>query len=183
MTNLLSRSLYKQKQMSGFTLIEVLIYSGLLVIISTLVVSFLVQIVNLSETSRRSGEELDNAQKTMDVIEQEVRHALSIYTPTSVFDNDAGQLSLETTRDLPADENSTYVDFYLDGGGVFLKREGEPTQLITGEKINVTKLRFTNLSSGTSAAVKITLTAQFKEPISFGSKPVTLESTASLRSY
>ena len=84
---------------SGFTLIELIIYSALLVIISGAIIGFFVQLVDVVDTSRRGRESIDNAKRVLDLINQEVRHADSVYTPTSVAGASPGQLGLETTRD------------------------------------------------------------------------------------
>lgn len=173
----------------GFTLIELLIYSALLVMIGVVAVAFFIQVVNVTETSRRSRESLDNARRVVDVIAQEVRHAASVYTPTSVLDVGSGQISLETTRDLPNDEESTYVDFYLDDERVYIKRESQTDQLITSEKVRITQLRFSLLADppagdpAAKTAVQIVVTAQYFDPIRGPSNEVTLTSTATLRSY
>ena len=165
-------------------MIELLIYAALFVIIGIVASSFFIQISNLAETSRRSRESLDNARSAMSVITQEIRHATTVYTPTSTFGSSPGQLSLETTRDLPADEDTTYVDFYVDDEGIYIKRESQGAQLITSEKIDVTELQFIYLSGSTGEpAVQISLTVEYADQILGPKTPVSLESTASLRSY
>ncbi|MDP2720821.1 MAG: hypothetical protein Q8O75_02675 [bacterium] len=180
----------KAKSSIGFTLIELLIYAALLIIIGVVAVAFFIQVINVTETSRRSRESLDNARRVIDVIGQEIRHGSSVYTLTSKLDMDNGQLSLETTRDLPADEESTYVDMYLNSDGrVYLRRESGTDQLITSEKVKVTKLRFSLLSDpavndpAEKTAVQVIVTAQYLDPISGPSNQVTLTSTSTLRSY
>jgi prepilin-type N-terminal cleavage/methylation domain-containing protein len=78
----MKRNYFKQK---GFTLIEVLIYAAMLAIISLVVLVFVNQLLGVNETTRRTRESLDNARRALDTIAQEIRHADSIYTPTSVF--------------------------------------------------------------------------------------------------
>ena len=169
---------------SGFTLIELLIYAALFVIIGAAASSFFIQVSNLAETSRRSREALDNARTAMSVITQEIKHATTVYTPASTFGGSPGQLSLETTRDLPADEDTTYVDFYVDDEGIYIKRESQGAQLITSEKIDVTQLQFIYLDGSTGEpAVQISLTVEYADQILGPKTPVSLESTASLRSY
>ncbi|OGY22090.1 MAG: hypothetical protein A2126_02265 [Candidatus Woykebacteria bacterium GWB1_45_5] len=161
-----------------------LVYAALLAIISVVLVSFFIQVVNVTETSRRAREALDNARRSMDVISQEIKHGVNVYTPTSTLGSSPGQLSLETKRDAPADETSTYVDFYLDSEGIYLKREGQDAQLLTSEKVRITSLVFRSLNSTSGTpAVRVELTAVYKDPISGPSNAVTLVSTTSLRSY
>ncbi|OGY25415.1 MAG: hypothetical protein A2Z24_02900 [Candidatus Woykebacteria bacterium RBG_16_44_10] len=175
---------YLKTDSKGFTLIEMLVYAALLAIVSMVLVSFFIQVVNVTETSRRARESLDNARRSLDVIGQEIKHGVNVYTPTSTLGSSPGQLSLETTRDKPVGETSTYVDFYLDAGGIYLKREGPGAQLVTSEKVRVTNLVFTLLNSTTGTpAVRVELTAVYKDPISGPSNAVTLVSTTSLRSY
>ena len=168
----------------AFTLIELLIYGLFLVIISVVAVSFFIQVVNVTETSRRSRESLENARRALDVISQEVRHAKSVYDPTSTLDTNPGQLSLETTRDLPPDEETTYVDFYVDDDRLYVKREGQDEQLITSEKVKVNELTFSLLADASEKpAVQVRITVEYVDPIRGPSNAVTLVSTATLRSY
>lgn len=173
-----------KKPPKGFTLIELLIYTALLVIVSVVSVAFFIQIVNITETSRRGREALDNARGALDTISQEIRHANSIYTPTSRLDNAAGQLSLETSRDIPSDEDSTYVDIYLDSERLYLRRESQTDQLVTSEKVKVKELRFSLLNDASSKpAVQIKLTVEYFDQTSGPSNSVTLTSTSTLRAY
>ena len=173
----------------GFTLMELLIYTALFVIISVVTISLFIQIVSVTETYRRNRESLDNARRAMDVITQEIKHAKSVYTPTSVLGSHPGQLSLETTRDADAEtikETTTYVDFYLDADHLYLKREGQNSpQIITSEKVKVSNLVFTLLNnSGTgNPTIRTQITVVYADPIHGSTNSVSLVSTTSLRSY
>jgi type II secretory pathway pseudopilin PulG len=172
------------KKTRGFTLIELLIYSVFLVVIGVGAVSFFIQVVNVTETSRRSRESLDNARRAIDMMAQEIKHAKGVYTPTSILDGSMGQLSLETTRDLPTGETATYVDFYLDGERLFVKRESQAEEMFTSDKVTVQQLTFKLLDdSSEKPAVQITLTVDYADQIAGPSTSVTLTSTATLRSY
>lgn len=167
---------------NGFTLPEVLIYSAILAITVGVIVTFVNQMLGVNETTRRVRESTDNARRVLDTIAQEVRHSSSVYDQTSVFGSSPGQLSLETTRDLPADENSTYVDFYVDNQALYMKREGQNAQLITSEKVKITSLTFTNLNGSSSRpAVRIVVTVEYNNPISGPKNSVTMTTTAVLR--
>lgn len=170
----------------GFTLIEMVIYVATLAIVAGVILVFLFQALGVNETSRRTREAVDNAKRALDVIAQEIRHASSVYTPTSIFGTNPGQLSLETVRDLPADEVATYVDFYIDNQRLYIKRESQSNFLVTSEKVRVTNLTFTNLSgTAYNPSVRVQITVEYDAAVS-GSAPknaVTLSTTASLRSY
>jgi hypothetical protein len=115
---------------------------------------------------------------------QEIKHAKGVYTPTSILDGSMGQLSLETTRDLPTGETATYVDFYLDGERLFVKRESQAEEMFTSDKVTVQQLTFKLLDdSSEKPAVQITLTVDYADQIAGPSTSVTLTSTATLRSY
>jgi type II secretory pathway component PulJ len=169
----------------GFTLIELLIYAALSVIIGLVVVVVFLQVVNVVESSRRSRESLDNAKRAMDVIVQEIKHAEGIYTPTSAFDINPGQLSLETKRDADfVDEESTYVDFYVDDDRLYMKRESQAAQLVISEKVKVEELIFTRLNiAGDKSAVRVKIRIAYADPIAGPTSSVTLYSTAALRAY
>jgi type II secretory pathway pseudopilin PulG len=169
-----------KKEETGFTLIELLIYTVLMVIISVVAVTFVIQFVNVVETARRSRESLDNARRVMDVVGQEVKHANSVYTPTTV----TNQLSLETTRDLPTDEENTYVDFYVDDQRLYMRREGQNPQIVISEKVRLSSLTFTILQdSNQRQFVRTQVTVEYADPISGPSNAVSLVSTTALRSY
>lgn len=174
------------KSKKGFTMIELVIYAVLLVLVSGAVIGFFLQTVDVAETSRRSRESLDNAKRVLDVINQEVRHSSSVYTPTSVEGVHPGQIALETERDLPNDEESTYVDFYVDDDGVYIKREGQSEELITSEKVRVSNLVFTILEDANQRQmVRIQITVEYIDPESGSgtSDSVSLESTMATRAY
>ncbi len=171
------------KKERGFTLIEIIVYIVILALISLAILVFINQLLGVNETTRRTRESVDNARRIIDTIAQEVRHADSVYTPTSSFGVSPGQVSLETSRDVPTDEDSTYVDFYVDNNGVYIKRESQTAQLLTSEKVKVTNLTFTNLNGSTSRpAVRISVTVEYNSPISGPKNEVTLKTTAVLRS-
>lgn len=177
----------KLKSKRGYTLIELLIYTAMLVIISVVLVASFIQIVNVVETSRRNREALDNARVALDLINQEIRHAESVYTPTSVVDTSPGQLSLETTRDTPTDEESTYVDIYVDNQRLFIKRESQSDQIVTSEKVRITSLEFNLLNeTATKSAVRTRLTIEYFDVTSgtpSSADSVTLTSTSTVRAY
>lgn len=167
----------------GFTLTEVLIYSAILAIVSLVILVFINQLLGVNETTRRAREATDNARRSLDTISQEIRHADSVYGNTSSFGSNPGQLSLETTRDVPAEEASTYVDFYVDNEQLFMKRESQIEQRITSEKVKVTNLTFTNLAGSTTwPAVRVAITVEYRDPISGPKNQVTMMTTAILRS-
>ena len=153
----------------GFTLIEMLIYIGILTIIILFTIYFVSWGIKMSAKSKASQEVLENAKFAMEKIIFEIRSAKEIYTPTSVFDAHPGQLSLKTQQNLPEGENATYADFYLENEKIYLKRESQNPQALTSERVKVTNLVFRHLNSAFStssiqAELKIEYKTSSKKP-------------------
>lgn len=158
----------------GFTLLGLLVYAGLVVIVGLFITEFTLQIIKIHSEITAIGETSDSAQRAEEIITQEIHHAVNVYAPTSV----PGQLSLETTRYTPSDEDRTFVDFYLDDDHLYMKREGAAAKLITSEQTTVSNFVLTYLNAGTAyPAIRLSLT------VAYHSYQTTLASTVSLRSY
>lgn len=170
----------------GLSIIEVLVYVILLSLVATSLLLFTMRIVQQTSSARVTSITLDNARGAMAVITSEIRQANAVYTPTSVVGSSPGQLSLVTTRNTPADEDETYVDFYIDDERLYRKREGVAAELVTAEQIKVTHLTFYHRNTGSEgSAVQVTLTvvpAQANAQI-LAAATVSLTTTATLRAY
>lgn len=169
----------------GFTLIEVVIYIGLVAIIGIVLTSFATRMIRSNSNAQFTTEALNNARGAAGAITREIRHARGVYYPTSVFDTHPGQLSLATRENLPAGEKETYVDFYVDDNRLYLKRENEAAQLLTSQNVQVTNLVFTQLNTGVSASavrVEITVAPDTQVADVATQSSVTLTTTAALRS-
>jgi hypothetical protein len=171
--------------MRGSTLLETLIYITLLGIVFSLVAVSAEQALNLYSYAKIRGGAAENAGQAAALIKREIRGASGVYTPTSVFGTNPGQLSLGTTNNLPDDESTTFVDFYIDSDKLFIKREGLDPELVIGGQFLVPRFIITHLNqSGTTSALQIELTVAYDSPESesrFGSS--TIITTAALRSY
>lgn len=170
----------------GFTLIAALVYVALLALVAVVLARFASSIIRNQAQSQLAGEVIDNAQRALAIITQEIQQADSVYTPTSVLSAHPGQLSLATTNNLPADENITYLDFYVDDEHLYLKREGAIAALLTSARVKVSNLQFTHLNP-TSAHQAIRIAATFSADVP-GSDlqtqtAISLTSTVSLRKY
>ncbi len=170
----------------GFTLIELLAYIGVLVVIISAISSFFLWAVRLNAKIRAIRETSDNAWRTMEIMTYEIKEAKSIYTPTSIFDSQLGQLSLEKVKYLPAGEATTFIDFYLCGTQLCLKKESENPIALTSDRVEVKSLTFSQIATtSTVPSIQINLKIDYKAP---ANKPeyqasVNVTSTASLRSY
>jgi len=157
-------------------LVSLAIFSLLLVVI----VSFLFWL-NYSNSKTKSDRDAEqNARRALDEITYEIKSAKSIYTPTTT----ASQLSLETTRYLPADETDTFIDFFVCGTAVCLKKESQAPVAITADSVSVGSLTFTRIMNGSSPSIKVDLVINVTDPTSAAaSSSLDLTSTAAVRSY
>ena len=169
------------KSGGGFTLIEVLVYITVLILIVTAIFSFLIWSIRSSAKARVMRETSDNVWRAMYNMVYEIREAKAVYFPTST----STQLSLEAIRYLPVNERTTYIDFYLCGTQLCMKKESHNPIALTSDNVEVTSLVFTPVVTGSVPSVQIEIEVDYKNPYN---RPeyqasVNLKSTASLRSY
>src|SRR3989338_8855169 len=100
----------------GFTLVELVVYVGLFAIVLLLMVEFILNIIHSTIRLDAKEEVHKNAAAILRSFEYIARDSSAIYTPTSDFVSDPGQLSLVTNVNVLSDENEGYADFYVDGG-------------------------------------------------------------------
>lgn len=169
----------------GFTLMEILIYIGILSLLTGVIISFIIWSMHSNTKARVMRETLYSARRVMEVIIHEIREAESIYTPTSVFDSHPGQLSLQTSKYLPEGEEISFVDFYVCGERICLKKESQESVFLTPDNVKVNNLVFDLVISGEVPSVQVDLDIDYKNP---SDRPeyqasVNLTSSASLRNY
>jgi type II secretory pathway pseudopilin PulG len=165
----------------GFTLIETLVYIGVLTIIVGVVFSFLIWSVRSSTKIKVMREVSDNARRAMEIMVYEIKEARNIYTPTTT----STQLSLKTLYYLPTGEDTTYIDFYICGTQLCLKKESQNPITLTSDNVEVSNLVFSRIVTGQIPSVQIELEIDYKN---LSGRPeyqasANLKSTASLRSY
>ncbi|HUW71940.1 MAG TPA: type II secretion system protein [Candidatus Humimicrobiaceae bacterium] len=172
-----------KKTGAGFTLIETLVYIGILAIIVTVIFSFLVWSVRSSTKAKVMRETSDNARRAMEIMTYEIREARTVYTPTTT----STQLSLETLYYLPTGEDITYIDFYICATGtqLCLKKEFQNPIALTSDNVEVSNLVFSRVVTGQIPSVQIELKIDYKN---LSGRPeyqasVDLKSAVSLRNY
>lgn len=125
----------------GFTLVEILVALTIASFIILVIASFFLS-MNISNTRTKADREVqENARRVMDVMIYSIKTAKSIYTPTTT----SSQLSLETTQYLPTDEIITYLDFFLCGTDLCLKKEGQDPIVLNSDTVEVTSISFTRV--------------------------------------
>jgi len=170
----------KKKFLTGFTLLEVVVYVALLGVLSVFVVNSFMQVVNLYARARAEREALANARGMLEIIVKNVAQAQEVYTPTSRFNIDAGQLSLVTNATSTLGHTTSYIDIWTDGGAAMIRSEGAGNVTLSAGSVRVTKLYFERIVQAIGReAIRVTIrvdAAGAKFPAS-----VTLISTAAIR--
>ncbi len=145
---------------AGFTLLEMLVYLAILVIIIGVIIAFCISAIRAVSKIKANAEILDNSRRAIEIMSYEIKKAKSLYTPASVFDVNPGQLSLEQSASPAAEESETFVDFFLCGDRLCLKREGESALAITSDKVKLTNLIFRQLLNSVPS-VQISFRVEF----------------------
>lgn len=163
----------------GFTIIEGIIYIAILSLILLLCSSFIFYFTQSNAQTKGDREALENTRRVLEEITYEINGAKSIYTPTTT----ANQLSLETSRYIPANENTSYIDFFICGSRICLKKESQNPIFLTSDTVQINNLTFTQISINGFPSIKTNITMNYKNTFNNLGQSVNLTSTASLRSY
>jgi len=156
---LLCDMLYVLRKSGGFTLVETIIYIGIVGVVITSFLYFGLAIFDYQDKSYAVSEVQANARIALELISQTIRSAKDINISSSTFGIDPGVLFL--TMD---DESKTPTIIGLNKDNGYLQiKEGvnEPVQF-TSSQIKVTDLKFFDLT-GTSTIknIKINLTIEY----------------------
>ena len=167
----------------GFTIIEMVFYTAIVGMIGAVLTLFLFNSLKAYNKTQAIQHVFNNVNGSLRTITDEIKYARSIYTPTTVLNSDSGQLSLETALNTPAGEPTTFVDFYLDNGRIYEKREGLSAVPLTSERIFITALRFSSVSNNGKISATVQITGRINTT---STKPedqaqLTLSSSAALR--
>lgn len=158
---------------------EVLVYIAVFSIIAVSIFALVLWISEINTKAKVMREVLTDARTTMAIITHEIKSAKSVYAPTT----NGTQLSLETLNYLPAEETASYVDIYLCGSKICLKKESQSPQIITSGSVSVINFSIAKIVTGAISSFQINLTVSYNNP---SSRPeyqaqISLTSTASLR--
>ncbi len=135
----------KIKEKAGFTLIEVVIYSTILAIISVFVVNSLFLMIKNFNAYRVSRFVNVSTASVMERITRETREAGDIGS-TNTFDSNPGHLSLDTG-----------VEFFVTDNRLIIKEDGNDN-FLTPENLQLISLIFRQVATSTnpnSKAIKI----------------------------
>lgn len=142
----------------GFTLVEMILYIGSLSLLVLALSGLTLSTIRNYRLSKTKENLTTSADAVLAVFLQEVRNASAIYDPTTVFDNDSGELSLVTGfAATNKTEPATYVDIYLAGGRVWLKRENETAAALTDETAEVTQFKVVEVKPNDIEGIRLYL--------------------------
>lgn len=170
----------------GFSLLETIVYLGILGIIISSVVYFFTAAAHSSAKIKSQREVFNNLQAAMDRLAYEIKGAKGVYLPTSILNIHPGQLSLETEKQPPTGETASYLDFYICQNRLCLKRESQNPVFLTSEKTEIANLIFELIATASAVpSIQVNLKIDHKNPS--GRKEFTASASTtmavSLRAY
>lgn len=138
----------------GFTLVEVIIYVGLLAMVLVAVVNMFVLMGTSYNFLKLSRHMQTSATTAVDRMVRDIRNAQSINIAQSTLGTSPGVLTLNTTT--AADTPQT-LQFYVSSGILRVKQDGGDIGPVTLPDVTISSLIFRQISTGVSQAVKIEL--------------------------
>ncbi len=165
----------------GFTIVEMVVYIGALVLVLAVVVSLLLWVIRANSRVYVTNEVVANVEHALSRMTNEIREAQSVYDPTTT----TSQLSLQTRKNVPVGQIFTYVDFFLCDTRLCVKRESQTPQAITSDKIEVQSIEFTQVKTGVIPSIRIVVNASYLNPTNRSEFNASqqIQATASLRAY
>jgi type II secretory pathway pseudopilin PulG len=165
----------------GFSLIELLLYIGLVALFLTAATTSLWDIILGNVKSGVHQEVQENLRYAAHRIQFEIRNADSV-NPGSGFDiNLATNPSEKISLSVPDPDNPT--EFRVSGGVLHIKRGDGSWAALTSSALEVTDLTFTDLGDTASEYLEFTVTVKYKNPSgrSQWEKEATFRGAAQLR--
>ena len=171
---------FNKNTKQGISLLEVLVYVAILGVISVFISNFLISVVNGYHRARSEREVVSQARLVLETIQKSASQANEVYSPTSRFNIDGGQLSLITQIGAISTHATIYLDYWVDNGVARMRQEGSAELSLSSASVRVSKLKFERIiQSLNREAIKIILqvdSASVKFPTT-----ITLNSTIALR--
>ncbi|OGF75687.1 hypothetical protein A2926_04495 [Candidatus Giovannonibacteria bacterium RIFCSPLOWO2_01_FULL_44_40] len=149
---------------SGYSLLEIVIYVGILAIIAVLVVGSTLSIYRAFAKTRVERKLIANGDVALETMIRGIRSATSSNAAVSVFGSSPGVLQINA-------ENST-EKFSLSGTILQIKRGGDAAGNLTSPDVSVTSLIFYSTSTDDSTMIRTQFTLEagsgiFKKTKSF----------------
>ena len=155
----------------GVTLIELVVYLGILALIGVVAVQLVLSISFNAAEVQSERKIISNGEVAMESLLREIRQAYDLETAASVFGTDPSTLVLKTFTS-PLSQDITARSFFLSGESLARQDTGSPAEFITSSDVKVTEFivwQNANVAS-TLITVKIRVEAgagRFKEDKNF----------------
>lgn len=147
--------LYKQKKYSGFSLVETLIYIGLMTVILFSLIS-LIDSASRTYLFLKSSRNIErSAINIMDNLNDLANVSSKLDLPNTIFDSATGSISLITYDGAIM---STTTKIYLSNNQVVLAQNNTVLGPLNLSDVRVTKLIFRNMSTSTFNGFKVEMT-------------------------
>jgi len=156
----------------GFSLVELLIYIGLLLLVLITLVNMILGMRKAYEYLKLSRQLQTSAVTVMDRIIRDSRNASSINVAESALDVNPGVLTINTTTSTSSPQKFQY---YVLNGVLRVKQDGGDVGPLTLSEVTVDNLVFRKIETGISQAVKVEMT------LSSGTHTANFYDTAILR--
>lgn len=151
----------------GFSLVEILVYTGILVILMAVIVSTLLAL-SRSNTAVTTAQRIEStAIVSLDRMVRDAHSAGSIDVSQSVLGTSPGQLTLNSTD---PSGNATTTQFFLSGQTLHVKEGGTDIGPLSSTSTRITKLIFRRITTAQSQAVKIEMTIESGTTTSYRSR-------------
>jgi type II secretory pathway pseudopilin PulG len=180
----INKKIKNKNKENGFTLIEMTVYVALIGVIFIVLFEIIFFIMKANNKIIALSKISSDAHNAMERMTYEIINSQYIYLPTSSFSSSDAQLSLATAIGASANEQITFVDFYVENSTLFLKKEGvglNPIAL-TSSDVLVSDLEFSYYKNDSRESVTIDMVVSPKNNAMSDSE-IHLINTVTLRSF
>lgn len=160
------------EQRKGFTLVEMLVYVGLMVVVLVALVNMLLSMSKAYGYLKYSKHLQTSAVTSLDRMVRDIRNAVSVNVAQSTLDSSPGVLTINTTT---VSGTAQTFKYYISGGAVKVVQDGADLGPLTLPDVTVNSLIFRKIETGISQAIKIELT------LTAGTRTANFYDTAILR--
>ncbi len=150
-----------QRTERAFTLVETLIYIGIVGAVVSAFVGFSLSVSDSRNKTYVAQEVQANARFAVDIISKKIKASNGINIASSTFNSDPGVLSLEMA-DITL--NPTVFDLSVDDGILRITQGTSTPIMVVSDEVRVSNLVFTNLTASSSKEnIKIEITVEFND--------------------
>lgn len=144
---------------AGFTLLEIVITTGLIIAILGSFIGLVLTVQQTKEKIQGVEEVESNVRIAIEFMNNRIRSAQGVNAGSSVFDTDPGVLSLSMSD---AAKNPTIFSLDQNDGVLQMKEGVQPAVPLTTKDVKVSQLKFSNYSqTGERIHVPITLSVTY----------------------